>query len=99
MKVDSEKTNLIEQEKESFLQEIEKYKEYDLFMSCNIASENPNDYQKEQIKKMQNKTSSDLEGKNFSSIIELIKYMNLSIDNNFEDDKLSINFKDAFPQK
>ena len=98
-----ENNNMTEQsrvftEREKFKEEAKKYKEYGMFMACNIASEKPTPYQEEQIKAFEDRILTDVEGRKFNSIAEMAAYINKSIDSDFSTARSSIYIKDAFPE-
>ncbi len=102
--LDSLKNNIeiskyLMQEKEKFKQEVEKYKEYGMFLGSSLVFEKPTIYQKEQIKILEDSILSDIENKDLNSMIKLVAYINQAIDANFSTNENTIYLKDAFPEK
>lgn len=83
---------------ENINSDMEKYKELGYFMAYNLASEKPTDYQLEQIKNLEDDIISSLNNKKFSSITEMVTYINSSISSDFSDQSSTIYIKDAFPE-
>lgn len=97
--IEKENVYNLDDDLENFKSECLKYKDYGMFMSCNIVSEKPNEYQLNAIKNMQERVIKELEGKNFKNTSDIILFINSTINNNFnEQNNPSINIKDAFPE-
>ena len=97
--VEKENVYNLDDDLENFKSECIKYKDYGMFMSCNIVSEKPNEYQLIAIKNMRDRVIKELEGKNFTNTSDIILFINNAINNNFnEQNNPSINIKDAFPE-
>jgi len=65
----------------------------------NVEIEKPNEYQLKQIVEMKDKIISKVKNKDFASMIEMLKFMNLEIDANFDDKKSTVYLKDVFAEK
>jgi len=65
----------------------------------NVEIEQPNAYQLKQIIEMKGRIVNKIKDKKFSSTVEMLKFINLEIDANFEDKKATVYLKDAFAEQ
>lgn len=77
---------------------IEEAGDLGTILSWNIKTEKPTKYQLQQIKTMRDEIVKETEQKLFPSTIDLLEFINSSIDSNLADDKNTIYLKDAFPE-
>lgn len=68
-------------------------------LKWNVEVEKPNEYQLKQIIEMKNRIVHKIKKENFSSMMEMLKFINSEVDSNFEDKEPTVYLKDAFAEK